>query len=226
MALVEKIQRMNLLRIVSGQVIRFMTVAPSEGQTLYGINLVRAFEDRYGFLVSPKTVEEFDLNNGITFRHGFFNKKTVVAQVKIYNNGILAEGAASTNEFYDFISDIVEWASTEAGLSVVPDQTNSPLYHSIVHVSVNIDLGKYVAAVTPILSLIDEKLRSYGSYIPDFQMTGMTFQSSIQGRTPTPFNIERLVNAPFKSNFYFSTSSLKTSDHLEVVAAVENAFTA
>ena len=216
---------MNLLKIVSGQVIRFMTVAPSEGQTLYGVNLVRAFEARYGFLASPKTVEDFNLNNGITFRHGFFNRKTVVGQVKIYNNGILAEGAASTDEFFDFISDVVEWASTEAGISVVPDPDNTPLYHSIVHAEVNIDLGKYVIAVTPILALIDEKLRSYGSYIPNFQITGITLQSSIQGRTPTPFNIERLVNVPFESNIYFSTSSLKTSDHLEVLAAIESAFT-
>ena len=134
---------MKQVRIVNGQVIKFMKIDPSEGQTLYGINLVRAFEARDGIFSSPKSIEEFDLSNGVTFRHGQYKNRTVINQVKIYNNGILAEGAASTDEFYDFISDIVEWAAKDGGIDVSAIENMPDLYNSTLHVELDINLAKY-----------------------------------------------------------------------------------
>jgi len=218
---------MNLLRIVTGQVIRFMLLSPSEGSTLYGVNLVRALESHYGFLVSPKSIEDFNLANGITFRHGFFKKRIVIDQLKLYNNGILAEGAASTDDVSDFISDLIEWAANEAGIALSVDDANrNTIYHSIIHVEAQINFDKYIEVSNAICRLIDGKISSYGSIIPPFQMTGITFQPNIVGRAPTPFHIDRLANTPFDLDHYFSGSPLRTSDHLEVLAALEKAFMA
>ena len=203
-----------------------MKIDPSDGQTLYGINLVRAFEARYGFFSSPKSIEEFDLSNGVTFRHGQYKNRTVIDQVKIYNNGILAEGAAMTSEFYDFISDVVEWAAKDAGISVSAIDNMPDLYNSTLHVESNIDFSKYFDRLNEISSLIDEKLKSYGSAIPPFQTAGILLQPNMQGHAPTPFRFERLMNTPFESNVYFSTSALTTPDHLDVLTALENAFRA
>ena len=215
---------MKQVRIVNGQVIRFMKIDPSEGQTLYGFNLVRAFEARYGFFSSPKSIEEFDLSNGVTFRHGQYKNRTVINQVKIYNNGILAEGAASTDEFYDFISDIVEWAAKDGGITVSKTENIPVLYNSALHVELEINLAKYFDRMNRIGALIDEKLKSYGSTIPSFQMAGIMLQPDMQGNAPTPFRFERLMNTPFESNLYFSASSLTTSDHLTVLTEFEESF--
>ena len=216
---------MKIIKVVNGQVIRFMYIEPSDGQTLYGINLVRAFEHRYGFFSSPKTIEEFNLDTGVTFRHGIYDK-TVIGQVKIYNNGILAEGEASTEKFSQFISDIVEWAHKEAGITITQDTQTSNLYNSTLHVELNIDLSKYLLHIQYLLIYRYQNKRPDGTPIPAFQPAGIMLQSSIQGRAPTPFRFERLAGVPYESNVYFSTSALTTADHLDVLGAIETAFKA
>jgi hypothetical protein len=213
---------MKTLNLKNSQAIRFMTILPTTGQTLYGINLVRAFEARYGFFESPKTVEEFDLKKGVTFRHGIFAGRSVIDKAMVYYNGMLAAGTISTTECYDFISDVIEWASKEAGITIETTENSSVLYTSTLEVEAEINFEKYFGSNSTIGQMLSDKLATYGAPAPRFEVSGLIFQSSVQ----TPFRIERLVGAPASSNAYFSTAPLATLDHIEVLTAIEAAFKA
>ena len=216
---------MKLREIKNGQCIRFMSVTPGTGSTLYGINLVRAFESHFGFLEGPKTVEQFNLQNGVTFRHGLFDKKHVIDKAMIYSNGLLAEGAIPTDACFDFISNVVEWATEEAGLIIEPTPAHPILYNSTVHVEATLDLEKNIKGISAIGDLIAQKINGYGGNFRRFEMSGIHFQSGTTTTGPTPFKFERLAGVDMESNLYFSTSPLTTKDHLEIIQAIERAFT-
>jgi hypothetical protein len=42
---------------------RFGIVTPARGRNLYGRNLIRAFENQYGFIGTTKAIAEFDLGD-------------------------------------------------------------------------------------------------------------------------------------------------------------------
>ena len=209
---------MYLRKVVNGQAIRFMDIVPSTGQTLYGINLVRAFESRYGFFESPKTIEEFRLTSGITFRHGIFDRRTVIDKAMIYNNGILAEGAITTQECLDFISDVVNWASDDVGIKIANASDRPVLYNSPLHVEAKLDINRHFQLMAPISRLITDKVIGYGAPMSPFEVAGLSIQSGV---VQTVFRIEKLAGAAMDSNLYFSTAPLSTIDHMEVLTAIE-----
>lgn len=214
---------MKVAKIIYGQSIRFLNIVPSTGQTLYGINLVRAFESRYGFLESPKLLSDFDLSSGITFRHGIFSGRTVIDKFMIYSNGMLAEAAASNQDCYDFISDVIEWSSKAAGISISKSQDNAIIFNSTVHIEMNVDYPKYLTALRLIGTAISGALRSYGHVIPSFELTGLSLSPDVDGKSPNAFKLERLLGAPFDSNLYFSSAPLSTADHLRILEELEAA---
>jgi hypothetical protein len=212
---------MKIVSLKNGQAIRFMNVLPTTGQTLYGINLVRAFEKRYGFFQSPTTLDGFDLGKGVTFRHGIFNGQ-VIDRVQIYNNGILAEGAIPTNSCFDFISDVIEFATKEAGIEIQSIPQKAALYNSTLHVEYDVSFEKHLQSANFVSNILSEKLAKYGADAAIFELSGLIFQSGVQ----TPFRVERLAGSPTGSNIYFTTAPLTTSDHEEVLIAIEDAFKA
>jgi hypothetical protein len=217
---------MKLLEIKNGQCIRFMGVTPETQGGLYGINLVRAFEARYGFLEGPRTLDQFNIHNGVTFKHGIFQRKYVIDKAMIYNNGFLAEGSIPTDACYDFISDIIEWAAKEAGIVVSPEEDKPILYSSTVNIELDINMEKHLYLVNPIGEAISQKLSQYGSSFPQFEPAGILLWSSVVTQGPSPFRLERLAGAPFELNHYFSTCPLRTQDHLEILETVESVFKA
>src|SRR5205823_1382613 len=106
--------RMNVSAILFGQAFRlFRTTSIDVPEEYMGANAFRALEKRYGFFRGPRELKEYESKNGITFERGLFRKQNVIDRLVLFENGILAEGALSTDIVDEFIDDVLEWLQKE-----------------------------------------------------------------------------------------------------------------
>jgi hypothetical protein len=215
----------NIVARLMAQAIRFGTVRPIEGATLYGRNLVRAFEQKYGFMESPQTVADFDLSKGISFSHGYFENRMVIDKFRIYNNGVVVETKETTDDCVRIISDITAWGAEKGGV-LFEENTSSPeLYLSHFEVEMAVDLQGASRKFQTISEQINRYMSSYKEIGRDFRLSTMSFQLDPLLGGPTSFKFERRNGKSFAENLYFSSAPLKSQDHVSLLAAIETAFT-
>src|SRR6266851_3210694 len=78
------------------------------------MRLIRDLELRYGFLQSPRLVADYNLETGITFLEGQF-EKTWIKKLSVHGNGLLVEAETSTDIIDNFIDDLMLWANEQFG---------------------------------------------------------------------------------------------------------------
>jgi len=213
----------KLTEVVRGQAIRFLPVAGQTGGRLYGIDLIRALESRYGFWESPKTVADFDLAKGITFLHGLYQRNFVIDKFQVYPNGILAEAKISTEEIDNFLDDIISWARDEVGFTF-DDNRNRRAYISNIEIHTEVEFRPAFGQFLALGEHMTEMIRSYGINTNKFEISGFILDAdndSLPTPKPIAFNFERRAGKPYDSGFYFSTASLKTTDHLTLLNHLE-----
>jgi hypothetical protein len=215
---------MKVISTLYAQAIRFGTLRPSKGNSLYGINLVRAFEERYGFLESPKTVADFDVSKGITFLHGFFEDKVVIEKAMLYNNGILIETKSTTDDCINIIADIVVWANQNASFIFEEDHSSPKMYLSHFEVEAGVNLQRISDKFQLLSDEINRYMISYGEVGRDYKFSSLAFQLDPTSASPMPYKFERRAHQPFGSNLYFSSAPLKTEDHLALLNSLERLF--
>jgi len=214
---------MKINQISFGQAIRFMKVAPSTGQTIYGKRLASAFEEKYGFLEGPKVVADFDTGKGVTFLHGFFQGTTVIEKAVIYNDGMIVEAKADTDLCDQFIDDAVEWASENANIKFIQDNEHPRLYLSHLVVEDEIGITKLFSKLSTVGSELSRILESYGDVKRVIEPIGFAMQSDIAERAgPVPFKFERRSGVQFSANLYYSSAPVRTIDHLELLKKLES----
>lgn len=215
---------MRLVKNLFAQVIRFGDLLPIEGKHLYGRNLVRAFEDKYGFVESPKTVAEFDLSKGVAFLHGYFDNRILIDKVEIYNNGIVVETKSTTDDCLAILKDITEWAKEKASITFVEATQLPQLYQSHVEIEMDIDLMSKLSAFQVVGAELNKMISLYNEVDRHYQLAAFSFHVDQANPGPMPFKFERRANQPFTSNLFFSSSPLKTGDHLRLLDVLERAF--
>ncbi len=212
---------MKLLEHDLSRAIRFYSIAPETGQTLYGVNLYRAFEARYGFLGSPRDLSDFDMQKGITFLHGFLPDHGVIDRFQIFQNGLLVEAKADTDVCDAFLDDAVAWAVKEAGIKIGPNaEFPGTPYMSQIAFESDVDLGAAFDVLQSVTTSLNEAIISYG--LPSFHAEPSGFQ--IVTDTTSGgwlYRFERRVNVPFAAKQFFSSSPLRTRDHIRLVEALE-----
>jgi hypothetical protein len=217
---------MKIVNRLFAQAIRFGALAPAQGgQTVYGVNLVRAFEARYGFMESPKTVAEFDLSKGITFLHGFFDKRIVIDKFMIYNNGLVVETKDTTDVCVEIMSDVIKWGSEEAGVIFEENLMAPELYLSHLEVQSEIDLQAHSSKFQTISAALNSYMASYKEAGRDYKYSTMSFALDPSTGGPTTFQFERRAKQPFSNNLYFSSAPLKSRDHESLLGVIESLFT-
>jgi hypothetical protein len=216
---------MKVSKYMFAQAIRFGVVTPAQGRNLYGRNIIRAFENQYGFLESPKTIADFDLAKGIKFSHGFFDGRIVIDNFKIYNNGIVVETKETTDDCVAIIADIARWAENDAGVVFAEDTALPELYLTHFEVELNINLDEHLRKATKINELLNEYMTSYKEVEREFKISGFSSQLDPITNGPVQFKFERRAGQPFSSNLYFSGAPLKTQDHINLLEVLEGLFT-
>ncbi len=82
-------------------------------------DVVPALVKRYGFLIYPAKIEDFDVNDkGMVFGSGRLND-IVIDELRIYSGAIYAETLSSTDDSRTVLLDILEWGANELELTYV-----------------------------------------------------------------------------------------------------------
>lgn len=212
---------MQLESILFGRAIRLLPIAGSSRGRIYGVQLVRACEDRYGFWQGPRTVDDFDLSKGVTFLHGHFQDRVVIDKLQIFENGLLAEAKANTDECDAFLDDFIEWLRTVIGSDVTEGSTNPRLYYSNLVVRCIFSLAERLPQLTDIGREAANMFRTYNQTSLDFELVGLSYASGA-GTVPI-FRFERKEGSAEEERLYFCAAPLRTNDHLVIIEHLESA---
>jgi hypothetical protein len=208
---------MKLQNILFSQTIRLGKISGPGGGTIYGVNLARACEERYGFLQAPRVLADFDTSKGITFLHGFF-AKVVIDKFQIFPNGALAEAKVDTDECDRFLDDVLKWVQERAGATFLPAEP-SRAYSSHLEVQSDVILERSFPMLSAFGREIANVLRSYGHATPDYVLSGLSFGSLQNDASGFKFEGREGPNVPH--GIFFSQARLRTRDHLRMLEALE-----
>jgi hypothetical protein len=169
-------------------------------------------------------VDEYDLSKGITFLHGQFERKFVIDKCMIFNNGVLAEGKVPTEEYDIFIDDVIEWARAELGAVVDTQNVKARSYVSQMEIELHHSIDSCFPQFANFGQRLSTIIRSYGQNPLPYGVSGITFHFDIQTNPPpnaAAFVVARREGQPYRSNMYFSSAPLRTTDHLRMLADLE-----
>jgi hypothetical protein len=210
---------MKLSNIILSQAIRVGKVSGPGGGTIYGLNLSKACEERYGFLQAPRVLADYDLSKGITFLHGFFENR-VIDKFQVFPNGIVAESKLDTDECDRFLDDILKWIIERGGMEFTPSEPVIRLYFSQLEIQSGVELARSFPQLAFLGRQIGDILRGYGQTTPDYEFSGLSFGASQNDTIGFRFEGREGVTGVF-----FSQSRLRTSDHLRILETLEGALT-
>jgi hypothetical protein len=183
---------------------------------------------KYNFLLfpNPNKLEEFDLQKGIKFANGGFQKdqqNNIEVNLTIYNDGFIADTRSSTKDSDAFLDDFLTYLAEEFNL--VPYQKIIRTKSYVSELFVRTD--KSLNALNPKLEKFAKRLTSliegHSHHPIAFETTGITFWTDPTITLPPgPFRFERIIDIPFSENRYYSAAPLQTEIHLELLEELEN----
>jgi hypothetical protein len=210
---------MNLSSILFGQTIRIVSISGPGGGNIYGLNLAKACEARYGFLQGPRVLKDFDATEGITLLHGYFQGRIVIDRFQVFAGGFLAEAKADTDEVDAFLDDVTQWVQQQGGVRLEQNPAAARFYVSHVEMQSSVMLEQAFGEFHDFGREIAVLLRGYNQMTPDFSLTGFTLAGGPEQR-PAPFRFEARVDRP--PGFYFCTAPLRTADHIGALNSLES----
>lgn len=231
---------MKLVSVLLGQAVRLMmTSVPGGG--LYIPEAVSALKERYGFVGTPSSLQDFDLSKGVTFRHGRFltnipdieggPREILIDQFQVFAAGMRVDTRVRV-EFADmFIEDLLKWATESFGLKILPEHPITNFYLSQVEVKSDVGFGTLFNLLDRLNEITTALIKSYGYekhgvLYPAFGPSGLILYTDLtKVRFPllSPFTFERRAQQPYDSNLYYSAAPLKTMDHLRILDELEKA---
>jgi hypothetical protein len=212
---------MKVSKILFSQALRYLRISGPAGGNIYGVELARAMESRYGFLEGPRTVADFSLERGVTFLHGFYHREFVIDKLSIFQTGLVAESKTPTERCDEFLDDVVAWAR-QMGISAEPFES-APGYVSHLEVISDSSL-ETIDKLTPIAAQLTAILRSYGYPVVKFEVSSASVHTDLTNAPypkPLAFSFARRDEQPYPSNIYFSTAPLRTTDHMIVLETLD-----
>jgi len=182
---------------------------------------------KYKFLLfpNPNKLEEFDLQKGIKFGNGAFQKdpeNNIEVELTIYNDGFIADTRSSTKDSDAFLDEFLTWISSEFNLVPYQEVLRKKLYASELWVHTD----KSLKAVNPRLEIFAKKITSlvegHSHHPINYEPTGIIFHIDPVLYPPGPFRFERMIEVPFAENRYFSAAPLQTEPHLQILEELES----
>jgi hypothetical protein len=180
-------------------------------------------KDRYEFQTAPASVTDLDDTKGLAFKRGSFSLggDTLVVELTLYNDGVIANTFASTNATDLFLEDVFSESAVEFDLKPVVDEI----------VRVKAYLSELTVRMKPVFPKLNPKLAALASRLSAmkgtvFEPGGISFwaDTSATAQKPSAFSIERKLHAPFGENRFYSRAPIQTDQHLELLKEFEEAF--
>lgn len=177
--------------------------------------IFEALKARYRFVEAAPDEKK----SGYIFKKGIFGSGQAeldIDSLDIYKDGVVLNTRSDTIRSDAVLEDAFSWLWSEHGLgsesfSAKPKR----LYVSelVVHCpGVNLDKGLGI-----LLTLKESIAKATGAPAPQIESQAVVFGSSDRRNL---FTFERRVGEPFSTEKYFSSASMRTADHLELLAKV------
>lgn len=174
----------------------------------------------YNFSKKPSSPTDLDETKALAFIGGMYQIRDEIfidTDLRIYNDGFVADTRSSTEDTDAFLKDALEMFSKEFALPYRPDMIRRRLYHS----ELTVRTSQALYTLNPKLGRIIQKLSQHDGYA-NLDLAGIAFWSDSMPIGVIPFRFERKLGASFSENRYYSAASLSTSDHFSVLQELEN----
>ena len=125
--------------------------------SVHFVELVREIAERYSFLKSPKSIEEFDLAKGVEFLEGSIGRKPI-SKLVIWSNLIVLETQSNTDESKRTLEEMLLWGAQRFGLAYKADSISRFAYISDVAFYSDAHLLNVNPALDKLQSVLDTKL--------------------------------------------------------------------
>lgn len=218
---------MKLHQIVNSRVIRFVDQdTTTDAKPRSPVPIIKAMEDRYGFVQVPRTVQELNFNTGVTFLRGYF-EDAIIEQLQLYEVGMLCEAKTNSDVCDRFLTDFFTWAVKEFELPFKQKESGSHVYVSQLEVSADLDIGVALSKFSQVGETVARNLQSYGFNFKPFEVSGIKLHTDlvgVPGAIPSELTFERRAQQNYASSVYFSSAPLRTDDHLNVLNELEKIF--
>ena len=217
---------MKLINYHFSQVTYLSTIVRRAGQ-IYIPNALTKFQQRYGFIEAPKTVSDWNPEKGIKFKHGNF-EDIAIAEISLYPDGIIANSSAPVEVIERFVDDVVRWTEDVLQAEEILSLPSVKLFDSQIIVQSAIELGSTLQKFEGLGRKISNLLDKYGTVTKPYTTSGIELHNDEPDAgmyKTSKFTFERRANQPFSRSLYFSTAPLRSKDHLELLALLEEMFT-
>lgn len=188
--------------------------------------LFKKLDDRYKFAKSPKHPLDLNEKGVLAFQLGTFSnskKKPLSVTFTIYNNGLAAETASTTDDATEFLQDLANWISREFSFQPPDEAAIKKAYFSQVTVQLDTSLAMLNPKLQEIAGMLQANLKSLDGKPRQYAFAGISFWTEDVGQTfaPAQFRLEKKWGTPLSSNQYFSQAPLQTEQHLSLISEVE-----
>jgi hypothetical protein len=179
--------------------------------------------ERYKFSKLPSANSVGAQPLDLKFESGVFvgsDGTPLAVSLSIFEDGLIADTRASTDESDRFLADALSWASAEFGLPHYSELGIENLYTSELTVQLNLSQSLFGKRFSNFANRLKEGV-SNNPGVP-LDLIGLSFgpDPSLTKRV-VPFKVERVVNSPFNKNEYYSAAPLPTSEHVELMQSIE-----
>lgn len=196
-----------------------------------GLNLsplIKPMIERYKFQIFPTKPEEFGFGKEIReikFIGGSFQKDqqhNIGFDLTIYIDGLMVDTRSSTDDSDTIINELLNWVSTEVDLVPYQDVLRAKLYLSELYVQTNKSLNSLNPKLTGLAKHLNSLIVGHEHHPIAFETSGLSFWTDPAiGNPPGPFRFERVIDAPFNTNRYYSAAPLQTDAHLKMLEELE-----
>jgi len=214
---------MQLLNVVTARSIWLFDIAElnPRGKALFP-DLFDWLKDVYNFQKVPTSLEDVDATKALVFANGQYQAREEVfvhVELKMYNDGLIANTVSSTRETDRFLDAVLVSAAAEFNLNFKPEMVRKKIYLS----EMNVYSPKYLS--DPRLEKFASKISEFASDNGpvEFDFAGVAFWP-LRSRDVTigAFHIERKANTNREEHKYFSRAPLHTDDHLGLLTQFED----
>lgn len=192
---------------------------------------VKAVRDICNFVEYPEKLADFNLNNGITFKHGEFSSSEieygslVIGELIIFINGIIVISESPTEGMDVFLNTLFEYMERRLDIKFDVSDEKAKAYTSQLDVTLASPIPQ-TTVEKEFIGILNKRFPDYGINLPQsgFEKSGVNFSfdiSSIPDLPPIRFGIERRTGKPYSSNAYFTEASVPTSVHMELLEILE-----
>ena len=188
------------------------------------IPAVNGIIERYSFLEStPPLTEAFGSEKkSLELKIGEFttpDDRTIEVSLDFHGDGLVAETRSSTHDSDLFLEDVLTFLNENFSLAPYCELPINQKYLSEIFFALT-DTPDFSSDLT---NSFVEKSSSYINCdkVGHFQITGLHLATDPElSNTPSFIRVEREVGAPFSANRFFSSGTIKTSEHINLLEAL------